>query len=161
LAGIEPTPPAPKGAGYVCLDHSATVGIFRSFELRYRRFLQYRDITNLNDIEGLNLDIDVSSMMQGNAREATQFVDRRTGPSQSPMVVQVSPQNQVFRQIDFRLMPSEQGMLSIGTQGGNAMQSSDRYSGTESTTAHTSPQQQSHAMCAMWLTQVVLIHIKQ
>jgi hypothetical protein len=27
LAGIEPTPPAPKGAGYVRLDHSATVGI--------------------------------------------------------------------------------------------------------------------------------------
>jgi hypothetical protein len=26
LAGIEPTPPAPKGAGYVRLDHSATVG---------------------------------------------------------------------------------------------------------------------------------------
>jgi hypothetical protein len=24
LAGIEPTPPAPKGAGYVLLDHSAT-----------------------------------------------------------------------------------------------------------------------------------------
>jgi hypothetical protein len=28
LAGIEPTPPAPKGAGYVRLDHSATVGTF-------------------------------------------------------------------------------------------------------------------------------------
>ncbi len=27
LAGIEPTQPAPKGAGYVRLDHSATVGI--------------------------------------------------------------------------------------------------------------------------------------
>jgi hypothetical protein len=27
LAGIEPTPPAPKGAGYIRLDHSATVGI--------------------------------------------------------------------------------------------------------------------------------------
>ncbi len=27
LAGIEPTPPAPKGAGYVRLDHSATVGM--------------------------------------------------------------------------------------------------------------------------------------
>jgi hypothetical protein len=27
LAGIEPTPPASKGAGYVRLDHSATVGI--------------------------------------------------------------------------------------------------------------------------------------
>jgi hypothetical protein len=27
MAGIEPTPPAPKGAGYVRLDHSATVGI--------------------------------------------------------------------------------------------------------------------------------------
>ncbi len=26
MAGIEPTPPAPKGAAYVCLDHSATVG---------------------------------------------------------------------------------------------------------------------------------------
>jgi hypothetical protein len=29
LAGIEPTPPAPKGAGYVRLDHSATVGMAR------------------------------------------------------------------------------------------------------------------------------------
>jgi hypothetical protein len=27
LAEIEPTPPAPKGAGYVRLDHLATVGI--------------------------------------------------------------------------------------------------------------------------------------
>jgi hypothetical protein len=27
LAGIEPTPPASKGTGYVRLDHSATVGI--------------------------------------------------------------------------------------------------------------------------------------
>jgi len=27
LAGIEPTPPAPKGAGYVRHDHSATVGM--------------------------------------------------------------------------------------------------------------------------------------
>ncbi len=26
LAEIEPTPPAPKGAGYARLDHSATVG---------------------------------------------------------------------------------------------------------------------------------------
>jgi hypothetical protein len=26
LAGIEPSPPAPKGAGYVSLDHSATGG---------------------------------------------------------------------------------------------------------------------------------------
>jgi hypothetical protein len=63
-------------------------------------------------------------MMQGNAGEATQFVEPRidvTGPSQSPMVVHVSPQNQVFRHIDFRPRPSEQGMLSIGTQGGNAM----------------------------------------
>jgi hypothetical protein len=41
------------------------------------------------------------TMMQGNAGEATQFVDPRTGPFQSPMVVQASPQNQVFRQIDF------------------------------------------------------------
>jgi hypothetical protein len=30
LAVIEPTPPAPKGAGYVRLDHSATVGISKS-----------------------------------------------------------------------------------------------------------------------------------
>ncbi len=29
LAGIEPTPPAPKGAGYVVLDHSATASISR------------------------------------------------------------------------------------------------------------------------------------
>ncbi len=27
LAGIEPTPPAPKGAGYVHLDRSATASI--------------------------------------------------------------------------------------------------------------------------------------
>ena len=27
LAGIEPTPPAPKGAGYVRHDHSATVSM--------------------------------------------------------------------------------------------------------------------------------------
>ncbi len=72
--------------------------------------------------------------MQGIAGEAQQFVDPRTGPSQSPTGVQVSPQNQVFRvnfrQNDFRPMPSEQGMIPIGTQGGNAMQPSDRYSGT-------------------------------
>ena len=67
-------------------------------------------------------------MMQGNAGEAQQqlFGDPRTGPSQSPMVVQVSPQNQLFRHTDFRPMPSEQGMLSIGAQGVGAMQHSDR-----------------------------------
>jgi hypothetical protein len=81
------------------------------------------------------------TMMQGNAGEAAQFVDPRTGSCQSPMVVQVSPQNQVFRQNGFRLMPSEQGMLSIGTQKRNAMQSSAPYSGTESTTANTAVQQ--------------------
>ena len=66
-------------------------------------------------------------------------------------------------------MPSEQGMLGIGARGVDAMQHSDRYLGTESTTAntavqqqrgaaalnqlmgygnclHTSPQQQSHAI---------------
>jgi hypothetical protein len=29
LAGIEPTPPAPKGAGYVSFDHLGTIGIFK------------------------------------------------------------------------------------------------------------------------------------
>jgi hypothetical protein len=35
FAGIEPTPPAPKGAGYVRLDHSATVGIDHSDSEHY------------------------------------------------------------------------------------------------------------------------------
>jgi hypothetical protein len=56
------------------------------------------------------------AMMQGNAGEAAQFVDPRTGPSQSSLVLQVSLQNQLFRQIDFRPMTSQQGMLSIDLQ---------------------------------------------
>ena len=56
------------------------------------------------------------TMVQGNAGEAQQqkFGDPRPSPSQSPMVVQVSPQNQLFQHTDLRPLPSEQGMLSIG-----------------------------------------------
>jgi hypothetical protein len=49
----------------------------------------------------------------------------------------VSPQSQIFRQ-DVRQMPaaSDQGMLSMGAQGGNSIQQVERYSGAESSTAN-------------------------
>ena len=59
-------------------------------------------------------------MMSSNSGDVPQmhFIDHRTVPN--PMVLQVSPQNQIFRQ-DVRQMPaaSDQGMLSMGAQGGN------------------------------------------
>ena len=67
------------------------------------------------------------------------FIDQRTDPN--PMVVQVSPQNQIFRSVDLRQMPSEQGMLSIGVQGGTTSQITDRYAVAESSTANTAVRQ--------------------
>jgi hypothetical protein len=50
------------------------------------------------------------------------FIDHRIGPN--PMVLQVSQQSQISRQVDMRQMPaaSDQGKLSIGAQGGNSIQ---------------------------------------
>ena len=82
------------------------------------------------------------TMMQGNTGEGPQmhFIDHRPGPN--PMVLQVSPQNQIFRQVDMRQMPaaSDQGMLSMGAQGGASIQQVDRYSGADSSTANTAVQ---------------------
>ncbi len=55
-------------------------------------------------------------MMSGNTGESSQIqiIDTRAGPT--PMVLQVSPQNQALRHVDIRQMPapSDQGMLSVG-----------------------------------------------
>jgi hypothetical protein len=79
------------------------------------------------------------TMMQGSAGESPQmhFFDHRN--VQNPMVLQVSPQSQIFRQTDMRQMPaaSDQGMLSMGVQGGSSIQQGDRFSGAESSTANT------------------------
>ena len=81
------------------------------------------------------------TMMQGNTGESPQmhFFDHRN--AQNPLVLQVSPQNQIFRQADIRQMPaaSDQGMLSIGVQGGTSNQQ-DRFSGADSLTANTAVQ---------------------
>jgi hypothetical protein len=46
------------------------------------------------------------TMMSGNTGESPQiqFIDTRAGPT--PMVLQVSPQNQAFRHVDIRQMPA-------------------------------------------------------
>ena len=82
-------------------------------------------------------------MMQGSAGDhevpQLRFIDQRTDPN--PMVLQVSPQNQIFRSVDLRQMPSEQGMLSIGAQGGPTSQGPDQYAGAKSSTANTAVRQ--------------------
>jgi hypothetical protein len=57
-------------------------------------------------------------------------------------VLQASPPKQVFRQIDVRPMPgaSDQGMLSMGAQGGTSIHQVYSYSGAESSTANTAVQ---------------------
>ncbi len=74
-----------------------------------------------------------------------QFIEHRPGPN--PMVLQVAPQIQIFRQVDRQFpAPSDQGKLSIGAQGGTSNQQSDRYSGSDSTVANTAIQQPSGAI---------------
>jgi hypothetical protein len=69
------------------------------------------------------------------------FIEPR--PGLHPVVVQVSPQSQFFRQVERQLPPaSDQGMLSIGTQGGTWIQHPDRYSGSDWSSAKTAIQQQ-------------------
>ncbi len=55
------------------------------------------------------------------------------------MALQVNPQNQVYRHADVRQMPvpSDQGMFSMGVQGGSSTIQSDSYSGSDSSTANT------------------------
>ncbi len=57
-------------------------------------------------------------MMSGDTGESPQiqFIDTRA--ELTPMVLQVSPQNQAVQHIDIRQMPaqSDQGMLSVGAQ---------------------------------------------
>jgi hypothetical protein len=60
------------------------------------------------------------------------------------MVLQVAPQSQIFRQVDRQFpAPSDQGMLSIGAQGGTSNQQSERYSGSDSSVTNTAIQQPS------------------
>jgi hypothetical protein len=79
------------------------------------------------------------TMGPGYTGEAPQIQFLHPSPGPNPMVLQVSPQSQIFRQVDARQMPnvSEQGMMSIGAQPGNSAQQSDRYSGSESSSANT------------------------
>ena len=64
------------------------------------------------------------TMGPGYTGEAPQIQFLHPSPGPNPMVLQVSPQSQIFRQVDARQMPnvSEQG---------NSAQQSDRYSGSE------------------------------
>ncbi len=53
----------------------------------------------------------------------------------------MAPQSQIFRQVDRHVpSPSDQGMLSIGAQGGTSNQQSDRYSGSDPSVAKTAIQ---------------------
>ena len=71
-----------------------------------------------------------------------QYIEHR--PGTNPMVLQVAPQSQIFRQVDRQFTaPSDQGMLSIGAQGGTSNQQSDRYSRSDSSVANTAFQQPS------------------
>ncbi len=70
------------------------------------------------------------TMAQGSVEEGPQiqYIEHRPGPN--PMVLQVAPQRQMFRQLEVDRQfpaPSDQGMLSIGAQGGISNQQSDRY----------------------------------
>lgn len=83
------------------------------------------------------------TMAQSNTGEGPQihFIEPR--PGLHPVVVQVAPQSQFFRQVERQLPPpSDQGRLSIGTQGGTSIQHPDRYSGSDSSSANTAIQQQ-------------------
>jgi len=83
-------------------------------------------------------------MAQGSIGEGPQiqYIEHRPGPN--PMVLQVAPQSQIFRQVDRQYpAPSDQGMLSIGAQGGTSNQQSDRYSGSDSSVANMAIQQPS------------------
>ena len=67
------------------------------------------------------------TMGPGFGGEAPQIQYLHHPQGTSPMVLQVSPQSQIFRNVDTRQMPSvsEQGMMSIGAQAGNLTQSPD------------------------------------
>ncbi len=67
------------------------------------------------------------------------FIDRN---APNPVVLQVNLQNQIFRNVDMRPMtvPSHQGMISMGAQGGASIQQADRYSAADSSTANTAVQ---------------------
>ena len=85
------------------------------------------------------------TMAQSNNGEGPQirFIEPRPASGLHPVVVQVAPQSQFFRQVERQLPPpSDQGMLSIGTQGGTSIQHPDRYSGSDSSSANTAIQQQ-------------------
>jgi hypothetical protein len=82
--------------------------------------------------------------MQGNTGECPQmhFIDRNVP---NPVVLQVSPQNQIFRNVDIYIyipmtVPSDQGIISMGAQGGASIQEAERYSATYSSTANTAVQ---------------------
>ena len=79
------------------------------------------------------------TMAPGYASESPQIQYVGHPPGSNPMVLQVSPQSQIFRQVDTRQMQnvSEQGMMSIGAQAGNSAQQSDRYSGSDLSSANT------------------------
>ncbi len=62
LAGIEPTPPAPKGAGYVRLDHSATGGMKYIYLRGYKKSCV---CTGLNFLVFIILRIEMRSRYEG------------------------------------------------------------------------------------------------
>jgi hypothetical protein len=78
------------------------------------------------------------TMGSGYAGEAPHIQYLHPSPGPNP----VSPQSQSFDtwiMVDTRQKPnvSDQGMMSIGAQPGNSAQQSDRYSGSESSSANT------------------------
>ncbi len=73
------------------------------------------------------------TMVQSNTGEGPQIQFIEPRPGLHPVVVQVAPQSQFFRQVERQLPPpSDQGMLSIGTQGWTSIQHPERYSGSDS-----------------------------
>jgi len=57
LAGIEPTPPAPKGAGYVRHDHSATVCITDSVNFYLTLLSNHTTLQAASDIQPIKLPV--------------------------------------------------------------------------------------------------------
>ena len=91
------------------------------------------------------------TMAPGYASESPQVHYVSHSPEPNPMMLQVSPQSHIFRQVDARQMPnvSEQGMMSVGAQGGNVAQQSDRYPRSDSSSANTAVRVQQSRGAAM------------
>ncbi len=75
---------------------------------------------------------ELMSEIQGSAADSPQIIYFTHQENSNQMLIQGSPQDQSLRQTGRQsLLPSDQGMLSIGAQGGTSYPQSYRHSGSE------------------------------